>query len=43
MYPESLKKLIDCFRCLPGIGAKTAERLAFSMLDFDKEKLSEDV
>lgn len=40
MYPDSLKKLIDSFKCLPGIGSKTAERLAFSMLDFDKEKLS---
>lgn len=41
MYPDSLKKLIDCFRNLPGIGAKTAERLAFSMLEFDKDKLSD--
>ena len=40
MYPDSLKKLIDSFRNLPGIGAKTAERLAFSMLDFDKDKLT---
>ena len=41
MYPDSLKKLIECFRNLPGIGAKTAERLAFSMLEFDKEKLTD--
>lgn len=41
MYPDSLKSLIDSFRNLPGIGSKTAERLAFSMLDFDKEKLSD--
>ncbi|MEE3343505.1 MAG: recombination mediator RecR [Bacilli bacterium] len=40
MYPDSLKKLIDSFKLLPGIGSKTAERLAFSMLDFDKDKLS---
>ena len=40
MFPDSLKKLIDSFKCLPGIGTKTAERLAFSMLDFDKDKLS---
>ena len=40
MYPDSLKKLIDSFKLLPGIGSKTAERLAFSMLEFDKEKLS---
>lgn len=41
MYPDSLKKLIESFRGLPGIGAKTAERLAFSMLDFDKDKLTD--
>ncbi len=41
MYPDSLRKLIDSFRNLPGIGSKTAERLAFSMLDFDKEKLTD--
>ena len=40
MYPNSVKKLIDSFKCLPGIGNKTAERLAFSMIDFDKEILS---
>jgi len=40
MYPNSVKKLIDSFKCLPGIGNKTAERLAFSMIDFDKEKLT---
>lgn len=41
MYPDSLKKLIDSFKNLPGIGSKTAERLAFCMLDFDKNKLSD--
>ena len=40
MYPESIKQLIDSFKCLPGIGTKSAERLAFYMLDFDKEKLT---
>ena len=40
MYPDSIKNLIDSFRNLPGIGSKTAERLAFSMIEFDKEKLS---
>ena len=37
MYPDSLKNLIDCLKCLPGIGDKTAERLAFSMINFDKQ------
>lgn len=40
MYPNSVKKLIDSLKCLPGIGNKTAERLAFSMIDFDKENLT---
>lgn len=40
MYPNSVKKLIDSFKSLPGIGNKTAERLAFSMIDFDKENLT---
>lgn len=40
MLPNSLKNLIDNFKCLPGIGGKTAERLAFSMLNFDKNNLT---
>lgn len=40
MLPNSLKKLIENFKLLPGIGGKTAERLAFSMIDFDKHSLT---
>lgn len=40
MLPNSLKSLIDNFKCLPGIGGKTAERLAFSMIGFDKNNLT---
>lgn len=40
MYPDSLKNLIDCLKCLPGIGDKSAERLAFSIMNFDKDKLT---
>ena len=40
MLPNSLKNLVDHFKSLPGIGGKTAERLAFSMLDFDKNNLT---
>ena len=40
MLPNSLKNLIDNFKLLPGIGGKTAERLAFSMIDFDKDNLT---
>ena len=38
MMPNSLKNLIEHFKMLPGIGGKTAERLAFSMIDFDKDR-----
>ena len=40
MYPSCLKNLIDCLKCLPGIGEKSAERLAFSIMNFDKEKIT---
>lgn len=40
MLPNSLKNLIDNLKTLPGIGGKTAERLAFSMLGFDKNQLT---
>lgn len=40
MLPNSVKNLIDNLKSLPGIGGKTAERLAFSMLYFDKNKLT---
>lgn len=40
MLPSSLKNLIDHFKLLPGIGGKSAERLAFSMLNFDKSTLT---
>ena len=38
MYPESIKDLIESFKFLPGIGEKTAERLAFSVLELDVEQ-----
>lgn len=40
MYPKSVSNLIECFKDLPGIGEKSAERLAFAMLGFDKERLT---
>ena len=39
MFPDSLKKLIESFKLLPGIGSKTAERLAFSVLDLEDEQI----
>lgn len=31
-FPQSLENLIDCFAALPGIGRKSAQRLAFHVL-----------
>ena len=39
MYPGSIRNLIECLKDLPGIGEKTAERLAYSIVNFDKDKL----
>ena len=39
MYPESIKNLIESFKYLPGIGEKTAERLAFSVLELEDEQV----
>lgn len=36
-YPEPISKLIDSFMKLPGIGPKTAQRLAFYVLNMDEE------
>lgn len=36
-YPESIQNLIESFKKLPGIGEKTAERLALSILKMDDE------
>lgn len=37
-YIEPMARLIENFRALPGIGSKTAVRLAYHVLDMDKEK-----
>lgn len=36
-YPSTIENLIECFSKLPGIGSKTAERLALSTLNIDQE------
>lgn len=38
-YPNIINDLIECFKKLPGIGEKTAERLALSTLDMDQDVL----
>jgi recombination protein RecR len=37
MYPQSLQVLIERFRELPGVGEKTAERYALSVIDMDSQ------
>jgi len=39
-YTESMERLIAALGNLPGIGRRTAERLAFYLLDADKEEVS---
>lgn len=38
-YPESISKLIDAFSRLPGVGPKTAGRLAFHVLRMKEEEV----
>lgn len=40
MYPNCIKDIIESFKDLPGIGEKTAERLTFSLINFDAEQLT---
>lgn len=37
IYPPTIKNLIECFKKLPGIGEKSAERLALHILKLDDE------
>lgn len=39
MYPDSLKYLIESLKYFPGVGEKTAERYAFSMMDWSDDKI----
>ena len=38
-YPIIFQNLIDCFKKLPGVGAKTAERMAYDVLAMSKENI----
>lgn len=40
IYPETLEKLINYYKKLPGIGEKNAERLALATLNFKDEEIS---
>jgi recombination protein RecR len=37
LYPPSLSRLIEALRCLPGIGPKSAQRMAFHLLERDRD------
>lgn len=38
-YPESFNELVECFKMLPGIGTKGAERLVYHVLQMDDENV----
>lgn len=40
-YPPHLLRLIDVLRKLPGVGTKSAERFAFEMISWPKNKIEE--
>lgn len=37
IYPTTIRNLIECYKKLPGIGEKTAERLALATLNMDSK------
>lgn len=39
-YPPTIKNLIECYKKLPGIGEKTAERLTLATLNMENEIIS---
>ncbi len=40
-YPQTIQKLIECFKKIPGIGDKTAERYALAVLDLDEDVINQ--
>ena len=36
LYPPSLTRLIEALRCLPGVGPKSAQRMAFHLLERER-------
>ena len=36
MYGKVIDQLIDALRCLPGVGAKSAQRMALQLLERDR-------
>ncbi|OGV56875.1 MAG: recombination protein RecR [Lentisphaerae bacterium GWF2_44_16] len=38
-YPKAIEEIIEILKTLPGVGRRSAERMAFSMLKWDTDKL----
>lgn len=38
-YPKAIEEIIELLKTLPGVGRRSAERMAFSMLKWDSDKL----
>lgn len=38
-YPQSFEELVECFKMLPGIGGKGAERMVYHVLDMDDQQV----
>lgn len=39
-YPKSLRNLIECFKKLPSVGEKSAERMALSIMEMKEEQIN---
>ena len=35
--PPALEQLIDSLRCIPGVGPKSAQRMAYHLLQHDRD------
>lgn len=40
LFPPSLTRLIEALRCLPGVGPKSAQRMAFHLLEKNRDAAS---
>lgn len=40
-YPQSFEELVNCFKQLPGIGTKGAERFVYHVLEMDQAQVQE--
>ena len=38
-YPKTILNIIECFKKFPGIGEKTAERMALATLNMEEDAL----